>query len=119
MFFIAVYLTPPFAFIAFAFLIMGSTLLKDVFDYEDCPADFPTPCTKDERFCCKDAFKDIEKTNRPIAANHFWIFAMSIPAALTIIIIACYNRKLSFHPILSDHVNVGLHKIRFEIASYK
>jgi hypothetical protein len=36
-----------------------------------------------------------------------------------IFITSCYNRKLSFHPILSDHINVGLHTITFEIESFK
>lgn len=117
-FFIAVYLTPALSFISFTLLIMGSTLLKDVFEYADCPATYPLICNNDFRWCCKDSI-NISKEARPIEANHFWIFATSIPAALMTIVLSCYNRKMSFHPILSDHVNVGLHRISYEISSYK
>jgi hypothetical protein len=53
-FFIAVYLTPAVAFISFALLIMGSTLLKDVFYWDACPSNYPEPCgtDDDEKFCC-------------------------------------------------------------------
>ena len=103
---------------------MGSTLLKDVFEYGECPESYPKPCgsegvnTSELKFCCTQAAIP-SKIERPEVHDHFWEFAFSIPTALLIFITSCYNRKLSFHPILSDNVNVGIHRITFEIKNNK
>ena len=99
-FFIAVYGTPAFAFISLGLLIVGAILLKDLFDYVDCPDEYPEICRGDVNYCCTTPL-ELGKIVRPtINTEELWKISLIVPTALAISITACFNRKLNFHPIL-------------------